>query len=163
MTETLPPALVLLIPALPVCAWAAWSDLRSMTIPNLAVLALLGGFAALGPTVMPLPEYGARWLQALAVLVMGAAMAATGGLGAGDAKFAAAMAAYVAPGDVVLFLYLLSLVVIAVFALHRGLRVMPMVRAAAPGWESWERAEFPLGLALGPALALYLALAAAMG
>lgn len=163
MIETLPPTLALLIPALPICAWAAWSDVSRMTIPNPAVLALVVTFAALGPVLMPWPDYGARWLQGLVVLVAGIALVASGSLGAGDAKFASAMVLYVVPGDMVLFLYLLSVIVIATFALHRGLRLVPGVRAAASGWESMERSDFPLGLALGPALVAYLVLAAAMG
>ena len=150
----------LLIPALPVGVWAAWSDLARMTIPNRAVLALALAFAALGPLVLPLPDYGARWLQAGVVLLAGVALYAAGMLGAGDAKFAAAMAAFVAPADAALFLYWLSAVLVVAFALHRGLRAVPAVRAAAPGWQSWERREFPLGLALGPALVGYLALSA---
>ena len=151
----------LLVPALPICLWAAWSDLSRMTIPNRAVLALALAFAAMGPFVLPLPDYGARWLQVAVVLPAGIALYAVGTMGAGDAKFAAAMAAYVAPADAAAFLYLLSVVLVATFALHRGLRSVPAVRAAAPGWESWERREFPMGLALGPALAGYLALSAA--
>ena len=110
---------------------------------------------------MPLPEFGARWLQVAVVLLAGIALNAAGLMGAGDAKFAAAMAAYVAPSDAAPFLYLLSAALVVSFALHRGLRAVPAVRAAAPGWESWGRREFPMGLALGPALVGYLALSAA--
>ncbi len=151
----------LLIPALPVGAWAAWSDLARMTIPNRAVLALALGLALLGPLVLPWPEIGARALQAAVVLAAGVAVYAAGLMGAGDAKFAAVMAAYVAPSDAAAFLYLLSFVLVAAFALHRTARAAPMVRAATPGWASWERREFPMGLALGPALAGYLGLSAA--
>ena len=46
----LPPlaALLLLIPALPIGIWVAWSDMKSMKIPNKAVLALGAGFVAVG-------------------------------------------------------------------------------------------------------------------
>ena len=154
------PAALLLMPALPVGAWAAWSDLTRMTIPNRAVLALALAFAALGPLVLPGPELGARALQAAIVLSAGVALYAARAMGAGDAKFAAAMALYVAPGDAAWFLYFLSFALVAAFALHRGLRAVPLVRAATPGWASWGRREFPMGLALGPALAAYLALEA---
>ena len=150
----------LLIPALPIGLWAAWSDLARMTIPNRAVLALAGAFALLGPLVLPWPEMGARALQLGGVLLAGMALNAAGLIGAGDAKFAAAMALYVAPADAAAFLYLLSATLLAAFALHRALRAAPVVRAATPRWESWRRREFPMGLALGPALAAHLALSA---
>ena len=54
--------------------------------------------------------------------------------------------------------------------LPRGVRLtalgrayLPAVRRAVPDWESWTAEKFPMGLALGPGLALYLALAAALG
>ena len=155
------PAAVLLIPALPIAAWAAWSDVTRMTIPNRAVIALALAFALLGPLVLPWPEIGARALQAVVVLAVGVALYAARLMGAGDAKFAAVMAAYVAPADGAAFLYLASFVLVAAFALHRAARAVPPLRAATPGWASWERREFPMGLALGPALAGYLALSAA--
>lgn len=150
----------LLLPALPIGAWAAWSDLARMTIPNRAVLALAAGFLLLAPLALTAPEIGARALQALAVLALGVVLWAGRLLGAGDAKFGAAMALYVAPSEAAAFLYLLSGVLLAAFVAHRALRAVPQVRMAAPGWASWERREFPMGLALGPALAAYLALSA---
>ena len=151
---------LLLLPALPVALWAAWSDLARMTIPNRAVLALLAGFVMVAPLVLAPTEIGARTFQGAVVLAGAVALYAAGLLGAGDAKFGAAMALYVAPADAAAFALLLSAVLLAAFALHRGARMVPLVRAAAPGWESWERREFPMGAALGPALAAYLALAA---
>jgi prepilin peptidase CpaA len=151
----------LLLPALPIGAWAAWSDLARMTIPNRAVLALAMGFLLVAPVALAPPEIGARVLQAAAVLALGVALWAGRFLGAGDAKFAAAMALYVAPSEAAEFLYLLAGVLLAAFVAHRALRAIPLVRLAAPGWASWERREFPLGLALGPALVAHLALSAA--
>lgn len=154
------PAALLLLPALPVALWAAWSDLARMTIPNRAVLALLAGFAVAAPLTLAAPEIGARTFQGAVVLAGGVALYAAGLLGAGDAKFGAAMALYVAPAHAVAFALLLSAALLAAFLLHRGARMVPMVRAATPDWASWERPEFPMGAALGPALAAYLALAA---
>lgn len=150
----------LLLPAVPIGAWAAWSDVRRMTIPNRAVLALAAAFALMGPLLLPLPEVGVRALQLAVVLLIGIALNAAGLIGAGDAKFAAAMAPYVAPSDAAAFLYLMSGVLVAAFALHRGARALAPLRAATPDWASWERREFPMGLALGPTLAGYLALKA---
>jgi prepilin peptidase CpaA len=43
---------------------------------------------------------------------------------------------------------------------HRVARASPL-RNLAPGWASWQaKGKFPMGLALGPTLALYLGLAA---
>ena len=152
-------AALLLLPALPAGLWAAWSDLARMTIPNRAVLALLAGFALLAPFVLDPIEIGARTFQAAVVLAGAVALYAAGLLGAGDAKFGAAAALYVAPGDGAAFILLLTVVVTAAFVLHRGARRLAFVRAATPRWESWGRTEFPLGVALGPALAIHLAIA----
>jgi prepilin peptidase CpaA len=159
----LPPsaALWFLLPAAPICLWAAWSDLATMKIPNRAVLALAGVFAVVGLIVLPLPDYGWRWATLAVVLVAGFLLSSIRVLGAGDAKFAAAMAPFVAPPDAGRFLMLLAAVTLAAFVLHRIARATPAVRDRTPDWVSWTRGrQFPMGLALGPALIFYLALAA---
>jgi len=160
----LPPGIALwfLLPAAPICLWAAWSDLATMKIPNRAVLALAGVFAVVGLIVLPLPDYAWRWVALAVVLVAGFVLSSLGLLGAGDAKFAAAMAPFVALPDAGRFLMLLAAVTLAAFVLHRVARAMPAVRARTDHWVSWTRGrQFPMGLALGPALIFYLALAAA--
>lgn len=154
---------LLLLPALPAALWAAWSDLARMTIPNRAVLALLAGFALIAPIVLVPGEIGARTLQGAVVLAGAVALWAAGLLGAGDAKFGAVMALYVAPADGAAFALLLSAAMLAAFVLHRGARRVRPLRAVTPGWESWGRREFPMGAALGPALVGYLALSASGG
>jgi prepilin peptidase CpaA len=145
--------------ATPICLYVAWSDLARMKIPNVAVLALLGVFTVIGPLALPLGEYGLRWLHVAGVLLLGFTANALGVLGAGDAKFAAAMAPFVARGDVAEFGTLFATVMLAAFAVHRAARAVPSIRRLAPDWESWERGRlFPLGLALGPTLIIYLAL-----
>jgi prepilin peptidase CpaA len=67
------------------------------------------------------------------------------------------------PGDTLPFLMLFSAVLLAAFATHRGMRAVPAVRGALPAWESWERKDFPMGLALGASLMFYLALSAVYG
>ncbi|MDT0682358.1 prepilin peptidase [Roseicyclus sp. F158] len=156
-------AIVFLIPMLPICIWVAVSDLRRMKIPNRAVLAALAVFAVLGPFVLDWGEYAGRCLHVAVVIVLGFLLNLVRLVGAGDAKFAAAMAPFVALADLFAFVQLLALVLIVVFALHRGLRAIGAVRRALPGWESMTRKDFPMGLALGPTLALYLGLAAAWG
>ena len=75
-------------------AFAAASDLLTMTIPNRVSLVLVGGFLLLAPFA------GLSWSAALAnhlaaggvVLLVGIAMFAMGWLGGGDAKIIAAAA-----------------------------------------------------------------------
>jgi prepilin peptidase CpaA len=145
--------------ALPICIWVAMSDLREMRIPNVAVLALVGVFVALGAFALPLDAYGWRFAQLAVVLVAGFAITAIGLAGAGDSKFAAAMALFVAPGDYLFFLALFSLVVLASYATFRGAARVPAVRRATPHWVSWQRdKQFPMGVALAGGLVIYLAL-----
>lgn len=142
--------------AAPICLWVAWSDMKTMLIPNKAVLALVVVFAVIGFLALPLETYLWRWPHLVVVLIVGFVMNMIGMLGAGDAKFAAAMAPFIALADVTSFAILFAIVLLASFALHRIARASPL-RNAAPGWESWERRDFPMGLALGAVLAIYLA------
>lgn len=153
----------LMLGALPIAAWVIWTDLATMKIPNKAVLALIGVYAAIGLATLPFATWAWSWLHLVVVLVIGFVLSQTGGFGAGDAKFAAAMAPFVALGDLGTFLMLLSVLAMATFLAHRLARQVPAVRAAAPHWVSWERRDFPFGIALAPALILYLALAASFG
>ncbi len=154
-------ALWLLPVALPVGLWVMWSDMARMRIPNAAVLVLLAGYAGLGLLALDPAAWAWGWVRVAAVLALGFALNLLGLLGAGDAKFAAAMAAYVAAGDLGVFALLLAFASLAALATHRTARALPALRGLAPGWRSWQRRDFPLGLGLGWALILYLALAAA--
>lgn len=142
----------------PVCIWVAWSDLASMKIPNKAVLAAIAVFAVVGLIVLPFSDYLWRWLQFAVVLAIGFVLSTTRLVGAGDAKFAAAMALFIAPADITAFLMMFSVILILAFAIHRGARAIPAIRDAFPGWESWRRAEFPMGIALAPSLMAYFAI-----
>ncbi len=149
--------------ALPIAGWAMVSDLTKMRIPNGAVVALTAVYALVGPLVLPVADWAWGWAQLAVVLCAGLALYLSGGFGAGDAKFAAAMAPFVALPDVIGFLLLLSVMTLGSFALHRSLRALRSVRTITARWESSRRAEFPFALALAPALVTYLALAAAFG
>lgn len=143
---------------LPICLYVAYTDLRDMKIRNTAVLALAGLFLILGLITLPLPEYGWRLAQMLIVLIIGIVLNAAGALGAGDAKFIAAAAPFVPPADGVIVGMVFCATLLAAFLTHRIAKHSPL-RRAAPHWESWERkGDFPMGLALGPAFAIYLAL-----
>lgn len=145
---------------LPIAFWVAWSDMARMKIPNKAVLALLAVYAAAGPLVLPLETYFWHWAHFAVVLVAGFVITSAGLAGAGDSKFAAAMAPFIALEHLPGFLYLLAAVVLAAFVTHRGFRAIPSVAEALPHWESFHRKDFPMGLALAGALVLYLALPA---
>ncbi len=150
--------------ALPICIWVALSDLRSMRIPNVAVLALAGVFLALGLIVLPLEAYLWRLAALVIVLVIGFVITSLGMVGAGDAKFAAAMAPFIAPGDALFFLMLFALVLIGSWITHRTASRVPAVRRATADWASWEQGKlFPMGVALAGALAIYLALGLSAG
>ncbi|MEO1733759.1 MAG: prepilin peptidase [Pseudomonadota bacterium] len=156
-------ALVFLPFALPICFYVCFTDLREMRITNQAVLVLALVFLVLGPFVLTLPEYGWRLVQMVAVLVLGMLFNAAGAVGAGDAKFAAAAAPFIAPGDLRLLIALFAANLLAAFVTHRIAKYSAL-RNYAPSWESWEKGwEFPMGLSLGGTLALYLALGALFG
>ena len=155
---------------LPICLWVAWSDLRAMRIPNTAVLALAGVFLVvglglvLGMGVWSFETYLWRLAALAIVLVIGFVITSLGLVGAGDAKFAAAMAPFVAPGDGLFFLMLFALVLIGSWIAHRIAGRVPAVRRATAGWTSWDQGKlFPMGVALAGALAVYLALGVSAG
>ena len=146
---------------LPICAWVAYTDLSAMRIRNEAVLALLAAFVVTGPFVLAPDAYLWRYAQLALVLALGFALSSARLLGAGDAKFAAAAAPMVAPGDAGTVMMLLATLLAATLALHRAARAIPKVRGLAPHWRSWHEArDFPLGVPLGLTLAAYLWLAA---
>ena len=161
MTLALSPAEALwFLPfVVPICIYVAWSDLREMRIPNVSVLALAGVFLAVGLIVLPFEVYYMRLLQLVIILLAGFLVTSLGLVGAGDAKFAAAMAPFIAPGDYLMFLTLFAAVLIGAWITHRGAGMVPAVRRATPGWISWDRGKlFPMGVALAGALVVYLAL-----
>ncbi len=148
---------------LPICLYVAFTDLRDMKITNQAVMALVGVFLVLGLITLPLPEYGQRLLQMLIVLVIGIFLNAAGAVGAGDAKFIAAAAPFVPREDGMIILMVFCATLIAAFLTHRIAKYSPL-RRATPHWQSWDRGwDFPMGLALGPAFAIYLGLALVQG
>jgi len=156
-------ALVLAIPAIPLSLYTCWSDLRGMRIPNVTVLMLAGAFLVLGPFVLPFDTYLWRLVQLVVMLLLGIIANAGGLVGAGDAKFVAAAAPYVAAGDLRFLLALFAANLLAAFATHRLARHTPL-RRLAPDWESWDRGrDFPMGLALGGTLSIYLLLGIFLG
>lgn len=149
---------------LPLCFYVAFTDLARMKITNQTVIALALVFVVVGPFVLPSFEvYLWRLAQLAAMLVLGLLLNAIRAMGAGDAKFIAAAAPFVAPGDLRLIMALLAASLLAAFTTHRLVRATRL-RDLAPHWTSWDQdKKFPMGLALGMALALYLILGALKG
>ena len=140
----------------PITIWVAWSDMATMKIPNKAVLALLIVFAVIGLFALPFVDYLWRWSHFAVILVIGFVASSLGMMGAGDAKYAAAMAPFIALPDAAPFMYLLGATILAALILHRAARASTAVRSRFPNWESWTHRAFPMGFALAPALMFYL-------
>lgn len=163
MTVTAHAALWFLPFVLPICLYVAFTDLSAMRITNQAVLLLAAVFILVGPVALPLPVYGARLVQMAAILAIGIVLNVSGAVGAGDAKFAAAAAPFVAPGDLRLLLVIFAANLLAAFATHRLAKYTPL-RRIAPDWKSWNMGwKFPMGLSLGGTLGIYLVLGAMFG
>ncbi len=144
----------------PIAIWVSWSDMARMKIPNKSVVAMLAVFAVIGLVALPsFSEYLWRWSHFAVVLAIGFVLNMLRLVGAGDAKFAAAMAPFIGLSDGYPFMFLLGAVIIAAFILHRLARASPL-RQRVPDWESWTRREFPMGLALAPSLLFYLIIGA---
>lgn len=148
-------ALTFLPFALAIGVWVSWSDMRYMKIPNHAVLALAAAYLVTGPFVLPLSTYAWGWALGAIVLVFGFVLNAAGALGAGDAKFAAAMAPYFVQSDLRFDLGLFAACLLGAFAAHRLMRASPFSTATA-NWASWSNPRFPMGLALAGMLIFYL-------
>ncbi|WP_292291167.1 prepilin peptidase [Marivita sp.] len=149
--------------AVPICLWVIWSDLRDMRIPNHAVLALAGVFLVVGLFVVPQPEYLWRLAALVVMLVIGMLANAAGMMGAGDSKFLAAAAPFIAIGDLTFLLLILATNMLACYATHRLVRGSRL-RQLAPDWASWSSGpKFPMGFALGSTLIIYLGLGVAFG
>lgn len=144
----------------PIAIWVAWSDMKFMKIPNKSVVALACVWFVLGWPVTGLTV----WLWGLAllaiVLVIGFLIATGGLVGAGDAKFAAAMAPFFTGSDLRLLLALFAACLLGAFAAHRIARAIPAIRSATAEWASWTHRKFPMGLALTGTLIFYPVVAA---
>lgn len=153
---------IFLLLSLPVCGWVVWSDLKFMKIPNKSVYAILAIFVVAGLLLIPVDVWLWRWASFAVVLVIGFVLNAVAGIGAGDVKFAAAIAPFFfqrlehAHITVILLLSFL----LGAFAAHRLLRAIPAVRALTPDWKSWTSKKFPMGLALVGTFLAYLTLLA---
>lgn len=155
---------------IPVAIWVVWSDLTTMKIPNKAVLALLAIFVVVGLVALPFDEYLWRYAHFGVVIAIGFVLSSIGIVGAGDAKFAAAMAPFIPLQDAGFFLFLLAGTSIAALILHLIIRYSPL-KKLFQGWESLAdesdkpigKRRVPYGFGLSPALVFYFVLALIRG
>jgi prepilin peptidase CpaA len=141
-----------LLATVPIAIWVSWSDMKHMKIPNKAVLSLAAVWAATGWLAVPLDI----WLWGFAlmgiVLVVGFVVSSLGLVGAGDAKFAAAMAPFFTGADIRLVMMLFAACLLAAFTSHRLAAAVPAVGRATADWVSFGHKKFPMGLALAGTL-----------
>ena len=150
------PSLAFLPFTLLIGIWVAWSDMRFMKIPNPSVLALIAVYVVVGVLVLPLKIWALGLGLGIATLVVMFIANAAGLIGAGDAKFAAAMAPFFIMSDYRGVMGLLAGCLLGAFAAHRLMRAIPAMRRATPEWQSWTHEKFPMGLALAGMLNFYL-------
>jgi len=151
-------SIAFLIFVAPLCLYVAWNDLRAMKIPTWSTDALALVFVVVGVFVMPFSDYMWRYAHFGVVLVVAMLLNALGTMGAGDSKFLASAAPFIAMQDVGLVFLLLGLGMLSGFAIHRAARSVPAIRNMVPDWESWHQGKrFPLGFPLGGVLITYLA------
>ena len=153
------PEYILLIPAVPISIWVAWSDMKFMRIPNVACFALFISFLIIAPLTYDLPEYGFRIAQGLCVLVLGFFATSVGLVGGGDSKFAAAMAPFIAIAHIYPFVFLIGILSIVSVVLHKLVGVTPGLKNLINDWDSWNaHGMFPFGIVLAASLVIYLSL-----
>lgn len=137
-------------------AYAAISDLSTMTISNRVSVVLVVAFLALCPvTGIGWQAFAMHWLAAAVVLLVAFLFFAQGWIGGGDAKFCAAVALWV--GWSTLLEYL---VIAAVFGGALTMIILSYRRAVLPAFvtrQPWlmrlhdEKAGVPYGVALAAA------------
>ena len=148
---------LLLFPA--VMAFAASSDLLTMTISNRLTLALAGGFAVLAfATGMTLHDAGMHLAAGAVVLTVGFICFSQGWIGGGDAKLAAATALWFGFEHLMNYLLYASLFGGALTMLLIQFRALPLPAAMAK--QPWimrlheKGAGVPYGIALAAAALL---------
>ncbi|AMY70764.1 prepilin peptidase [Frigidibacter mobilis] len=153
-------ALVFLVLVTPVALYVCWTDLKFMKIRNGTGLLLLLIFAVAGLAVLPPEVWAWRWLHCIMILAVGFVLHLVAGVGAGDVKFAAAAAPFVAAEHAPLIPPLFAAFLLGAFTMHRIARAIPAIRRLTPDWVSWTRRDFPMGLAIAGTVVCYLVFAA---
>ncbi|MCF8485878.1 MAG: prepilin peptidase [Rhodobacteraceae bacterium] len=156
-------AVALLPFALAIGIWVSWSDMKFMKIPNNAVIALLLVWLLVAPLTiliagLPAMDWLWGWALAAVVLTVGFVSNALRLVGAGDAKFAAAMAPFFVGSDLRIVMALFAACLLGAFTAHRVVRLIGPFRSATADWASWTHKDFPMGLALSGTLVFHLLL-----
>jgi len=147
--------------ATPFALWSAWSDLKFMKIPNILVMIMTGVFIISGAVLLPFDVFLWRLLGGFIILVIGFTLFSFGGIGGGDAKFAAAMALFIDHNHIAPFLLELAMFALIGVILHKIVGKLGFMNPITDNWESWrvEKSSkvknFPLGLGMSAALIYY--------
>jgi len=159
VSVTVTQSIAFLIFVAPLCIYVAWNDLRAMKIPTWSTDALAVVFVVVGIFVMPFGDYVWRYAHFGVVLIVAMILNAIGAMGAGDSKFLASAAPFVALDDAGFILMLLGAGMFFGYFIHRTAKAIKPIRNLVPSWESWHQGKrFPLGFPLGAVLIIYLAL-----
>lgn len=153
-------ALWILIVTTPLAFLAAFNDLARMKLPNAIVLAVVALYVILGPFLFDFDIYLWGFVHGVVMYAVGIFAYAFMGVGAGDGKYAAAMALFIPAADARFVVPLFCAYVLGAFVTHRLFRAMPVVRNATETWVSWGHKKFPVGLALAGTFSTYFACAA---
>lgn len=135
----------------------AWLDLRTRRLPNW--LCGLGFVAGLGFTVMTggWTMAGAALLHALIALIVGAGLFAMGGIGGGDAKFYAALAAWFPLWDGLGLLVSVSLTGLALLIVWFVLRQRLMrAHSGLPEDSDFRKLPYGVAIAVGALVAFFM-------
>lgn len=137
-------------------AFAAATDLITMTVPNRIVLALVAGFFLAAPLAgLSWSDIGVHIAVACVALAVGFALFAPGWIGGGDAKLFAATALWLGPNFLVVYSLTASLIggLLTLFILY--MRHLPLPSALNDqGWllKLHDKKEgVPYGIALAAA------------
>lgn len=134
-------------------AFAAATDLFTMTVPNRIAIVLLAGFFLLAPVVgLSLSDIGLHSLVGVAALVAAFFCFAMGWIGGGDAKLFAATALWMGPELIFTYTLITALLGGVLTLAILFLRGMPLpVALAGQGWLLRlhdQKAGVPYGIAL---------------
>lgn len=159
-------ATLFLLGALPIAFWVAYADLSRLKIPNRAVMATVALFVAGGLGLVladqwTLADWAWRLSHLVVVLLVTMLLNFLSMMGAGDAKFLAAVAPFFAVADWGVGLVLMFATFLICWTLHRVARATAGPRLAV-GWESWSSGKrFPMGVTIAATWLAYLGLCAA--
>ena len=153
-------ALWILIFTTPLSFLAAFNDLARMKLPNAIVMALVAAYLVLGPFLFAWPTYFWGFAHGGVMYLFGMFAYAFMGVGAGDGKYAAAMAMFIPTHDARFVVPLFCAYLLGAFATHRLFRAVPAVRESTQNWVSWGHKKFPVGLALAGTFITYFGVVA---